>query len=135
MSEVIRPDKAEIINTLKNITGLELAILFGSFASGKVHAGSDIDLAIALEKPIESQRLAGLAGQLSLELKREIDLHDLHTSEGLIFKKIMTTGKLIINNNPAMYDTLFLKCMHYISDFLPYQMRIFDTRRMQWIKK
>ncbi len=73
--------------------GIRLLLQFGSTVTGRVHARSDIDLAVLLERP--SLTLAE-RGELvhalqSLFPDREIDLAVLNHADPLLLKQVMDT--------------------------------------------
>lgn len=61
----------EIRDLLSHLDGIELAFLFGSFASGEAHGSSDIDVMIIGE--INDRELAPLMAELEGRLHREIN--------------------------------------------------------------
>ena len=63
-------------SSFKKLLGLKpkSIYLFGSFAKGRISANSDVDLAIFLEKKIDSLKLISIKRQLSKELKRDVQL-------------------------------------------------------------
>ncbi len=61
----------EIRNLLSHLDGIELAFLFGSFASGEAHGSSDIDVMIIGE--INDRELAPMMAELEGRLHREIN--------------------------------------------------------------
>ena len=70
--EEIKP-LIEVLEELRNEGIVLLAILFGSFAGGKVHARSDIDLAIYLkELPLEEE--IEVIDRILLSTERDINI-------------------------------------------------------------
>ncbi len=61
----------EIRDLLSHLDGIELAFLFGSFASGEANGSSDIDVMIIGE--IDDRELAPLIAELEGRLHREIN--------------------------------------------------------------
>ena len=60
---------------------LRLALLFGSFATGKVHASSDIDIAVAYAQCLSLDERISKAQALSAVINKEIDLVE-HRASG-----------------------------------------------------
>lgn len=65
---------------LRSQPDVELAMLFGSMASGRTHAGSDIDVAVLCTSPLTAQRKMALIAELAQATGRPIDLIDLRTA-------------------------------------------------------
>lgn len=76
--------------------GIELLLEFGSAVSGRVHARSDVDLAVLLGQPAASFRdLAELAHDLQgLYPGREIDLAVLNRADPLFLKQVTDRCRL-----------------------------------------
>ena len=81
----------EIRDLLSNLDGIELAFLFGSFASGEAHGSSDIDVMIIGE--INDRELAPLMAELEGRLHREINY--MIYSRGEVEKRIKQEGDFV----------------------------------------
>lgn len=64
---------------------IRLAILFGSQVSGRIHAGSDADVAVALDGEMSPSRRGELSAKLAEVLGCEVDVADLPYGPGRIF--------------------------------------------------
>jgi len=62
---------AELRRALEKVPGVELAFLYGSYASGEAHAGSDLDLMIIGN--VSDRDLAPVVARVERGLKREIN--------------------------------------------------------------
>lgn len=62
---------AELRSTLANLSGVELAFLYGSYASGEAHATSDLDLMVVGN--VTDREMAPAVARLERHLKREIN--------------------------------------------------------------
>jgi len=62
---------AELRDGLEKIAGVELAFVYGSYASGEAHAGSDLDLMIVGD--VSDRELAPAIARIERRLKREIN--------------------------------------------------------------
>lgn len=75
--------------------GIRLAVAFGSAVSGRTHPASDLDLAVLLDAPDESDWL-GLLGDLQTVFPgREVDLLGLHRADPLIRWHALRQPKLL----------------------------------------
>lgn len=84
---------------------VRLAILFGSHATGTIHATSDIDLAVEFDghqptDPEYNDVFLGLSVDLSETLETDgIDLVDLRTTSPQLTEAIFENGVLMIGDN------------------------------------
>ncbi len=80
---------------------MRLVVLFGSAATGRAHAGSDLDIAILPREPAPSLAdEARLANELERELGRPIDLVRIDHASGVLRWQVASTGRLICADPP-----------------------------------
>lgn len=81
---------------------LSLVLLFGSQATGKTHAQSDVDIAIRAFHALRPRELAGLAYDLSQALQtKKVDIVDLHNAPPLLLAQIARFGQLLYEQEPS----------------------------------
>ena len=61
---------AELRSVLEKVPGVELAFIYGSFASGEAHVGSDVDLMVIGD--VSDRELAPAVARVERRLKRQI---------------------------------------------------------------
>jgi len=71
-------EENKIIEVLKEVDGIDFALLFGSSANGKRHPMSDIDIAVHLRKPMNLLEEGALLAELESAASRPIDLVPLN---------------------------------------------------------
>ena len=64
-------DKQQLKRLLARHSGIKLAILFGSLARGTEGFGSDVDLAVAADRPLGSEEKARLMEVVALLIDRK----------------------------------------------------------------
>ena len=74
---------------------VQLCIVFGSAASGTATACSDLDVAVAAERPLAAGRRLELIEALSAATNRDIDLVDLMAASGPILKQVLSKGAIL----------------------------------------
>lgn len=117
---------AKIIKTLKAEPAVRGAYLFGSQVSKTVNQQSDIDIAVYLDKKLNTQqRFAqrlGLINNLSRALKTDkIDLVVINDLEAVYFKYvIIKEGKLLYQQNILERCELEGRIMSEYFDFKPF---------------
>lgn len=78
-------------------------IVFGSFANGKTHKESDIDLAFyPKERLLSSYEIFMLAQELADILKMDVDLVDITQASTVFQAQIFSTGKVIYSNDETL---------------------------------
>jgi uncharacterized protein len=125
--------KEPIRKVLQRHQDIKLCIVFGSFAAGKVSSKSDLDIAVAAERPLDGDKFFELAAEFSAATNREIDLLDLMTATGLILKQALSTGKIVQNHNKSLYAKLISQMLFNEADMMPYYHRILRERRKRFL--
>jgi hypothetical protein len=97
---------ARLAEALAALPEVELAYLFGSFASGRNRAESDIDVAIQVRRDAAHDRrttLAWLFDRLGQVVPSDrLDLVLLDDAPSLLRHRILTTGRLLFARTPEM---------------------------------
>jgi len=77
--------------------GIRLLLQFGSTVTGRVHAKSDVDVAVLLERPSQTleERAAMVHDLQALFPDRELDLAVLNHADPLFLKQVMDTARLL----------------------------------------
>jgi predicted nucleotidyltransferase len=86
--------------------GVRLLLQFGSTVTGRVHAGSDVDLAVMLDRPPASLLEHGaLAADLqALFPDREVDLAVLNHADPLLLKQVVDGCRLLYGDPGALSE-------------------------------
>jgi predicted nucleotidyltransferase len=108
-----------ILKTLDNFPEIMTAILFGSAASGRLRADSDVDIAIAGTAPLGIARTAELCRKLERALGRTVDLVDLHRVSGIILVEVFEKGVVVLKRSNDEYARLLRKLWYFREDELP----------------
>ncbi len=117
-----------VLGEIRESDGVLLCILFGSAARGRMTESSDVDLAVAGSGRFSTDHLADLQVRLSRAVGREIDILDIHRLEGLILKKALEGGVVIIKKDRSLYAHFIKKALFFDADFLPLTRRILKGR-------
>ena len=132
----MKPD--QVIDALKSaleaIPQVQLALLFGSFAQGKSSQGSDIDLGIAYKEKMSLDERIDLAQGLSRILKREVDVVDLRTADGVLLQQVLNHRKTLVRRDQVLLGNLISKRVVEESDFMPLLDMILKSRRERVIR-
>jgi predicted nucleotidyltransferase len=81
--------------------GLVAVYLFGSRARGDATAGSDYDLAVLGQRPIDALLRWELQGKLAVALHAEVDLVDLRAASTVLRAQIVGTGVAVCVTDPG----------------------------------
>lgn len=110
---------------------IEVAILFGSLAAGTAGPGSDLDLGVAAERPLDAGQKRALIERLALAFGRAVDLVDLRTAGEPILGQILTRGHIVRRGAPLLAE-LIKRHVFAQADFVPYRERILRERLETW---
>lgn len=119
---------------LKKDPDIELGILFGSMARGKVLAESDVDLALQKADPMSAEEKMALIEQIALITGRSVDLVDLRTVGEPLLGQILKYGQRLTGSD-TRFAELGLKHVYAQADFMPLVERVLRERRQQWLEK
>jgi predicted nucleotidyltransferase len=122
----------QIRQVLNQHGGVRLAILFGSLATGRATAESDLDLAVLMDAPLSAETKMALIADLSLAIGRPVDLIDLKTTGEPLLGQILKHGVRLFGSE-SDYADLIKRHLFDEADFTPYRRRILTERRRQWI--
>lgn len=109
-------------------------LVFGSVASGKATAQSDLDIAVLASRPLSVQKKISLINALAESFGRPVDLVDLSQAGEPLLGQILQHGRRILGKD-QYYAELLSKHLLDQADFVPYQNRILAERRKAWIGK
>ncbi|MBI4263915.1 MAG: nucleotidyltransferase domain-containing protein [Acidobacteria bacterium] len=86
--------------------GILLAVQFGSSISGRMHAASDIDIAVQLERAPDSLQTEAelMADVQALEPDRDLDLVVINRADPLLLKKITDECRLLYGSERRLYE-------------------------------
>lgn len=112
-------DIASTLAFLSEDPDLELALVFGSVASGQARQDSDIDIAVYPKNPLDHQSLQALADQIASATGRPVDLIDLSKTDGALLRQILRSGKVLFSKRPALMGFLMERLLIWQEDFEP----------------
>ena len=120
------------LHFLASHQNLDLAILFGSMASGRSHPGSDLDIAIYPTHALSPADLAALSDQLALASGRPVDLVDLSRINGTLLRQILRKGIVIFSKKPGTLGILAERLLDWQSNFEPAYQHILAAKRRRF---
>jgi len=81
---------------------LKFILLHGSYATNKIRRGSDLDIALLGEKPIEFEELLAIHGDLAEvfgdDPQGELDIKSLHKADPLFCYQVAKDSQLLYGN-------------------------------------
>lgn len=119
---------------LARFPGLVLAMLFGSFASGRQRSDSDLDIGVAADHALTAEEKMALIEALAQSTGLPIDLIDLRVVAEPVLGQILRHGRRILGDDSA-YGRLISRHLFEQADFMPYRTRVLAERRAAWIGK
>jgi uncharacterized protein len=100
-------------------TDLRFVVVFGSFAKGKAHAGSDVDLAIVPVGPFSVHDEGDLAEVVSRATGRELDLVRLDRTEDIVLRREIAHGELVWESERGAFAAFRARAQVEWLDFEP----------------
>jgi predicted nucleotidyltransferase len=125
---------AQLQQVLSRVEGLELAIVFGSAASGQLRFDSDLDIAVKLRHAMSVSEKIALIEALAEQTGRPIDLVDLYDPPEPLLGQILQHGCRLLGS-PTEYANLLSRHLVEQADFMPLVNRMLKERRETWIGK
>ena len=90
----------EVTDVLRRDERIQYALIFGSFARGTDHAGSDLDVAIGgLTQPLDALALGDLIGRLESATGRTVDLVSLDETPPSLAYRIFRDGIVVLERD------------------------------------
>ena len=134
-----RPDSvviAQLQSVLRNAPPLRLAVLFGSAAVGRNRSDSDIDVAIlASESELDDRDELALVRQLTLTVKREVDLVRLENASTILKWQVATKGVPLVEGIPGEFARFQARAASEYIEYAPahtYHGEVFRRRLMEY---
>jgi len=90
---------------LLNRKDIEFAYLFGSYATGRQHSHSDIDIAVMFTEGLKDKDYDRFMCRLEIEndlealLKKKVNILDLNTADLPFIHQILMEGKILFEKN------------------------------------
>lgn len=97
-----------------------MAFLFGSYASGRETADSDIDIAVYVGSSEEAPNQDRIRQELTEILHKDIDLVCLNNAPASLISDVIKTGIPLLVRDTKLYWTLYLKVSLEAEDFLSF---------------
>lgn len=120
--------------TLEQFPQVSLAMLFGSAASGRQQPNSDLDIAVATDRPLTANERIAIISALAERTGRPVDLVDLNGVAEPLLGQVVRHGRRILGSD-ALYGELINRHLIEQADFMPYRTRLLAERRLAWIGK
>jgi predicted nucleotidyltransferase len=124
----------QLLGVLSHFPNVVQALVFGSAATGKQRADSDLDIAVETHQPLTANEKISLIASLAVETGRPIDLIDLGVVAEPLLGQIVRHGRRLLGSDGA-YGQLISRHLSEQADFMPYRNRILAERRLAWIGK
>lgn len=99
---------------------ISFAYVFGSYAGNKIRGDSDIDVAIYLEKEIDTDTYLRIKADLSQAFKKEVDLVILNTAPPLLKYEIYKNNILLFAHDKMIESRYKVKTLFEYNDIKKY---------------
>ena len=119
---------------LQQFPQISLAVLFGSAALDRQRPNSDLDIAVAANRPLTASEKIAIIGVLAERTGRTIDLVDLSGVAEPLLGQVVRHGRKI-QGSDTLYGELISRHLFEQADFMPYRSRLLAERRVAWTGK
>ncbi len=133
-SQSRQPIDTQLKEVLAHFPRIALAVLFGSVALGHQRADSDLDIAVAADRPLTADEKLFMISMLAERTGRPIDLIDLNVVSEPLLGQIVRHGRRVLGSD-TLYGNLISRHLFEQADFMPYRTRLLAERRLAWIGK
>lgn len=116
----LHPDLDHLEKVFRKYPDIQAAYLFGSTASGKTHAKSDLDLAILPKKSSMREQKLDLLADLAREGFCDVDLVFLDTKDVVIKFESVRQNRLLYCAKDFDANAFFSLTLRQYFDFVPY---------------
>jgi predicted nucleotidyltransferase len=113
-------------NALERLPQVRLAVLFGSRATGRAGAASDVDLGLSLRPLPDSERRV-LEVTLARACPVPLDVIDLDTAPPQLRFEIARAGRVLVENEPDAWVAFKRDAMIDWWDWAPYARRMHEA--------
>ncbi len=118
---------------LEEIPEIHYAAIFGSSVKNRLTSESDIDVAVAAEKPLEKELYLQLVNSLNSVLSHPVDLIDLNRVSGPILKQALCTGIVVKKTSPGSLAQLIKKMWYNQADMMPNTLMILKKHCQRFV--
>jgi predicted nucleotidyltransferase len=123
----------DVRRALSSFPFIELGVLFGSQATHRASAGSDVDVAVLGASPLGVDERIAIAAAIAEATGRPVDLVDLAAVPEPLLGQIVLHGRRLVGSESA-WARLIVRHLFDEADFIPYQRRILSERLAAWIR-
>jgi len=114
---------------------IRLALLFGSAAHEHLDVESDIDLAVAADRPLSARQRLAVIDAVAMATGRAVDLVDLMQFNYPITQVALRTGRTLFSCDGAFRGSVISRALTDEADFGPIYRREIRRRLEQWPTK
>ena len=125
--------EARIVHAMQSVATLELAIVFGSMASGDARLDSDIDVAVRYKHALDVAQKIALIDALALVTGRAVDVIDLRVAGPIVAREALTGGRRLFGSDEVWAAQVLRTLIDY-ADFAPLIERTLRESREAWMQ-
>lgn len=130
---MVNSERDEILKVVHDflhpLDHVSIGLVFGSVAHATFGPQSDLDLAVGGAHPLSPDEKVDIINGLSARLHREVDLIDLRTATGTVFKQALTTGVPILLKDPILLARFGSRMVFEEADFHSFRRKLMKERR------
>jgi len=121
-------DKENLTQAVNQLMpSVRLIYLFGSQADGSATPSSDIDIAVLLDKKMDSVARFDLEQTLAIELNQDVDLIDLLTASTVLQNQVIMNGERLFGseNEQTKFEMQVMSMYQHLNEERADILRVF----------
>lgn len=127
-----KSNQDRVRKVLSTFNDIEIAVIFGSVATGQEKRESDVDIAVMASHALSHEQHIKIIDAVALEFGRPVDLIDLKTVGQPLLNQIVAHGRLVLGSTDAWSNLVYRNLVDQ-ADFMPLQRRLLKERQDAWI--
>ncbi len=122
-----------LVELLRRTRTVQVAYLFGSGAQGRLRFESDLDIGVgSTHGPLSSDEIHRIGQEIAVVAGRPADFVDLTCASAPVLRAALVKGRQLLCADRGLLFALHRRLVYETEDFLPYQRRLLDQRRLRW---
>ena len=122
-----------LVELLRRTRAVQVAYLFGSGAQGRLRFESDLDIGVGSTRgPLSSAEIRNIGQEIAAVTGRPADVVDLTCASAPVLRAALVKGRQLLSTDRGLLLALHRRLVYETEDFLPYQRRLLDQRRLRW---
>lgn len=113
-------DKNSIKQILQENEKIYAAYIYGSYATGRQHKESDIDIGVLVNEELDREELSEVKAALQNEVDREVDIRVLNERDTRFLQNVLSQAELVFSRDEEERVSFEVEVMQNYRDMKPF---------------